>query len=106
MEFIYVLLALAVAVGAYFLFFKKAEPALPPREEPAPSKQKSERAAAPSAKAESTKAKAAKPVSEEAPATCSGSARRAAVDAPATSITTRAPVRQDAGARSDRTQGA
>jgi fused signal recognition particle receptor len=38
MEFIYVLLALAVAVGAYFLFFKKAEPALPPRDEAAPSK--------------------------------------------------------------------
>jgi fused signal recognition particle receptor len=53
MEFIYVLLALAVAVGAYFLFFKKGEPALPPRDEPAPPKAKSERAPA---KAESPKA--------------------------------------------------
>jgi fused signal recognition particle receptor len=59
MEFIYVLLALALAVGAYFLFSrKKEEPALPPREQPAPSKQKSERAAAP-AKAESVKSRAA-----------------------------------------------
>jgi fused signal recognition particle receptor len=66
MEFIYVLLALAVAVGAYFLFFKKAEPALPPREEPAPPKPKSERAPAPAAKRESTKAKAAAPVEEPA----------------------------------------
>jgi len=58
MEFIYVLLALALAVGAYFLFFKtKEEAALPPREQPAPSK-KSERAPAP-AKAESAKARPA-----------------------------------------------
>ena len=59
MEFIYVLLALAVAVGAYFLFFKKSEPALPPREEAAPPKPKSERAQAPAAKAASVKTKAA-----------------------------------------------
>ena len=38
MEFIYVLLALALAVGAYFLFSRKKEEALPPREEPAPTK--------------------------------------------------------------------
>jgi fused signal recognition particle receptor len=42
MEFIYVLLALALAVGAYFLFFRKREvPALPPAEPSAPAKQKS-----------------------------------------------------------------
>jgi fused signal recognition particle receptor len=52
MEFIYVLLALAVAVGAYFLFFKKGEPALPPRDEPALPKPKAERAPT---KAESAK---------------------------------------------------
>jgi fused signal recognition particle receptor len=64
MEFIYVILALAVAVGAYFLFFrKKEEPALPAREQPAPSKQKSERA---QAKAESVKSKVAQPVSADA----------------------------------------
>jgi fused signal recognition particle receptor len=57
MELIYVLLALAVAVGAYFLFFKKKEePALPSKEQPSPQK-KSERAPAP-AKAESLKPKA------------------------------------------------
>jgi fused signal recognition particle receptor len=67
MEFIYVLLALAAAVAAYFLFFKKGEPALPPREEPAPpTKAKSERAPA---KAESIKAKAAAPASAEAEST-------------------------------------
>src|SRR5882724_9438116 len=67
MEFIYVILALAVAVGAYFLFLrKKEEPALPAREQPAPSKQKSERAPA---KAESVKSKVAQPVSaDEEPA--------------------------------------
>jgi fused signal recognition particle receptor len=59
MELIYVLLALALAVGAYFLFFRKPEePALPPREQPTPSKPKSERAAAP-AKAEPAKSRAA-----------------------------------------------
>jgi fused signal recognition particle receptor len=64
MEFIYVLLALALAAGAYFLFLrKKEEPALPPRESPTPAKQKSERAAAPS-KAESVKSKAAERVVE------------------------------------------
>jgi fused signal recognition particle receptor len=58
MEFIYVLLALALAVGAYFLFSrKKEESALPPREQPAPSKQKS--AAPAAAKAESAKSPAA-----------------------------------------------
>jgi fused signal recognition particle receptor len=56
MEFIYVLLALAVAVGAYFLFFKKGEPALPPRDAPAPPKAKTERAPA---KAEAAKSPAA-----------------------------------------------
>jgi fused signal recognition particle receptor len=61
MEFIYVLLALALAVGAYFLFSRKKEEALPPREEPAPTKQKSERAPAP-AKAESIKSRVATPV--------------------------------------------
>jgi len=69
MEFIYVLLALALAVGAYFLFSKKKEePALPPREQPAPSK-KSERAPAP-AKAESGKSRAAEasPADDAAPA--------------------------------------
>src|SRR5438045_2394722 len=66
MEFIYVILALAVAVGAYFLFFrKKEEPALPAREQPAPTKQKSERA---QAKAESVKSKVAQPVSADAEA--------------------------------------
>ncbi|MES1188351.1 MAG: signal recognition particle-docking protein FtsY [Myxococcales bacterium] len=65
MEFIYVLLALALAVGAYFLFFsrKKEEPSLPPREQPAPSKQKSERAPAPA------RAEAVKPRTPEAAAT-------------------------------------
>jgi fused signal recognition particle receptor len=67
MEFIYVLLALVAAVAAYFLFFKKGEPALPPREEPAPpTKAKSERALA---KAESVKAKAAEAVPADADAT-------------------------------------
>lgn len=68
MEFIYVILALAVSVAAYFFFLrKKEEPALPPREQPAPtpSKQKSERAPA---KAESVKSKVAEPIeAEEAP---------------------------------------
>jgi fused signal recognition particle receptor len=63
MEFIYVLLALAVAVGAYFLFFKKGEPALPPRDEPAPPKAKAERAPA---KAESVKSPPAARVEAEA----------------------------------------
>jgi fused signal recognition particle receptor len=65
MEFIYVLLALAVAVGAYFLFFKKAEPALPPREEaaPPPAKAKPERAPA---KAEPAKPKVVEPVASDA----------------------------------------
>jgi fused signal recognition particle receptor len=58
MEFIYVLLALALAVGAYFLFSRKKEEALPPREQPTPSKQKSERAPA-GAKADSVKGRAA-----------------------------------------------
>jgi fused signal recognition particle receptor len=68
MEFIYVLLALALAVGAYFLFFsrKKEESALPPREQPTPSKPKSERAPAPKpAKAESVKTKAAEPAAAD-----------------------------------------
>jgi fused signal recognition particle receptor len=64
MEFIYVLLALAVAVGAYFLFFKKSEPALPPRAEGTPPKQKSQRAEVPATKAESTKAKEAPPAAD------------------------------------------
>jgi fused signal recognition particle receptor len=52
MEFIYVLLALALAVGAFLLFSrKKEEPALPPREEPAPAKPKAERTSAKVAKA-------------------------------------------------------
>jgi fused signal recognition particle receptor len=64
MEFIYVLLALALAVGAYFLFFKKGEPALPPRDEAAPSKAKPERAPA---KAEPVKSPVAGRVEAEAP---------------------------------------
>jgi len=65
MQFIYVVLALALAVGVYFLFLrKKEEPALPSREQPAPSKQKSERAPAPN-KAESLKSKAAEPVATD-----------------------------------------
>lgn len=61
MEFIYVLLALALAVGAYFLFLrKKEEPALPPAQEPVPPKQKAERAPA-AAKAESVKSPVAAP---------------------------------------------
>jgi fused signal recognition particle receptor len=66
MEFIYVVLALAVAVAAYLLFFrKKEEPALPAAA--SPSKQKSERAPAP-AKAESVKSKAAEAIEpDEAP---------------------------------------
>jgi fused signal recognition particle receptor len=63
MEFIYVLLALAVAVGAYFLFFKKGEPALPPRDEPALPKAKAERAPA---KAESVKSPVAARVEADA----------------------------------------
>ena len=65
MEFIYVLLALALAVGAYFLFSRKKEEALPPREQPAPPKQKSERAPA-AAKAESVKARPTAASSEAA----------------------------------------
>ena len=65
MEFIYVILALALAVGAYFLFSrKKEEPALPPREQATPSKPKSERAPAP-AKGESVKSRVAEPVSAD-----------------------------------------
>lgn len=62
MEFIYVLLALALAVGAYFLFFKKGEPALPSRDEPALPKAKSERAPA---KAESVKSPVAASVESD-----------------------------------------
>jgi fused signal recognition particle receptor len=48
MEFIYVLLALALAVGAYFLFLrKKEEPALPPREASLPARSKAETAPTP-----------------------------------------------------------
>ncbi|MDF3067815.1 MAG: Signal recognition particle receptor protein FtsY [Polyangiaceae bacterium] len=59
MEFIYVLLALALAVGAYFLFLrKKEEPALPPREAPAPTSGRAKAAPEPTAtKPESLKAK-------------------------------------------------
>src|SRR4051812_20612500 len=65
MELLYVVLALALVVGAYFLLSrKKEEPALPPREQPAPSKQKPERAAAP-AKAESVKSPVAAPVAAD-----------------------------------------
>jgi fused signal recognition particle receptor len=74
MEFIYVILALALAVGAYFLFSrKKEEPALPPREQATPSKPKSERAPAP-AKGGSVKSPVAEPVSAdaEAPAAAAG----------------------------------
>lgn len=82
MEFIYVLLALALAVGAYFLFSRKKEEALPPREEPAPTKQKSERAPAP-ARRESTKARIAEPApAEEAPASSEPEAVPSARPAP------------------------
>lgn len=60
MEFIYVLLALALAVGAYFLFSRKKEAsALPPREQPTLSKPKAERAPAADAKAGSVKSRVA-----------------------------------------------
>ena len=62
MEFIYVLLALALVVGAYFLFLrKKEEPALPPREAPTPAKKKAELRAAPD-QAEPIEGKAAERV--------------------------------------------
>ena len=52
MEFIYVLLALALAVGAYFLFFRKREePALTSGDAAPTTKQKSERAPSPTTKA-------------------------------------------------------
>ncbi|HVY26714.1 MAG TPA: signal recognition particle-docking protein FtsY [Polyangiaceae bacterium] len=84
MEFIYVLLALALAVGAYFLFLrKKEEPALPPREQPAPPKQKSERAPAAAAKAESVKAPVAAPAeAEEEPVAAEPEGRPSARPAP------------------------
>lgn len=64
MEFIYVLLALALAAGAYFLFLrKKEEPALPPRDDSAPAPAKPAAAPAPT-KPESVKAKAAEAVAE------------------------------------------
>ncbi|HEX2874073.1 MAG TPA: signal recognition particle-docking protein FtsY [Polyangiaceae bacterium] len=82
MEFIYVLLALALAVGAYFLFSRKKEEALPPREEPAPKKQKSERAPAP-AKAESIKSRVADAVpADDAPASDEPAARPSTRPAP------------------------
>lgn len=92
MEFIYVLLALAVAVGAYFLFFKKGEPALPPREEAAPPpKAKSERAPA---KAEPTKSKVAEAAAAEADVSPTASG-----DAPARpSARPAPPSRRDAAA--------
>jgi fused signal recognition particle receptor len=82
MEFIYVLLALALAVGAYFLFSRKKEEALPPRQEPATSKQKSERAPAP-AKAESIKSRAADAVpADDAPPSAEPEAVTSARPAP------------------------
>ncbi len=91
MEFIYVLLALALAVGAYFLFSgKKEEPALPPREQPTPSKQKSERAPAP-AKAESVKSRVAQPVASDVEAPAEPGARLSSRPA--------APSRREAGAK-------
>jgi fused signal recognition particle receptor len=71
MEFIYVLLALALTVGAYFLFFrKKEEPALPARQEPAASKQKSERAPSAAAKRSSVKSAVVETIEpDESPAT-------------------------------------
>jgi fused signal recognition particle receptor len=66
MEFIYVLLALALAVGAYFLFLRKKEvPALPSREQSATAKQKQERAAGEPARADkraSVKSQAVEPI--------------------------------------------
>jgi fused signal recognition particle receptor len=69
MEFIYVLLALALAAGAYFLFFRKREdPALPSGDAASSAKQKSERAPSPTAKAPS-ESKAAPARADEVPAT-------------------------------------
>jgi fused signal recognition particle receptor len=100
MEFIYVLLALALAAGAYFLFLrKKEEPALPPREQPAPSKAKSEHASAPS-KAESVKSKVAEPVESGAEPRTSGepAARPSTRPAP--------PSRRDAAKGAERPSAA
>jgi fused signal recognition particle receptor len=81
MEFIYVLLALALAVGAYFLFSKKKEePVLPPREQPGPSK-KSERAPAPG-KAESVKSRVAKASAPDEATTAEPPARPSTRPAP------------------------
>ncbi len=93
MEFIYVLLALAVAVGAYFLFFKKAEPALPPREESAPPPPaKADRAPAKVAKVEPTSAPAATPAAASEPTSASAEgAPRPSRPAP--------PARKEPGAK-------
>ncbi len=95
MEFIYVLLALAVAVGAYFLFFKKSEPALPPREEAAPPQQKSERGAT---KPASVKTKAAPPAEVVTPDDEANEATAEAVAPPAPARPSRPapPSRRDA----------
>ncbi|HEY6081539.1 MAG TPA: signal recognition particle-docking protein FtsY [Polyangiaceae bacterium] len=72
MEFIYVLLALALAVGAYFLFFRRGEQALPPKDTSTPDRSplKSERAPAP-ARRTSVKQPVAEPIEpdEELPVT-------------------------------------
>lgn len=92
MEFIYVLLALALAVGAYFLFFRKGEPELPPRsEESLPARPKSERAPAPATR-ESIKAPK---VTEPAP---NSPAEAAAPEAPARPSRPSPPTRARASA--------
>jgi fused signal recognition particle receptor len=64
MELIYVLLALAIVAGAYFLFFrKKQEPALPPGEPQVSTRPKAER---PAPSAESAKPAARGPSVEKA----------------------------------------
>jgi fused signal recognition particle receptor len=65
MEFLYVLLALALAAGAYFLFFRKGEQALPPKDTTPPGPPRhSERAPAPTRRA-SVKEPVAEPVAAE-----------------------------------------
>jgi fused signal recognition particle receptor len=106
MEFIYVLLALALAVGAYFLFFKKKEeePSLPAKGPAESIRPKSERAPPP-AKRESLRAPAAEPGSAaEQPAAPSPEARPSVKpappprrDAPAAERPSAAPKARDVG---------
>lgn len=100
MEFIYVLLALALAVGAYFLLFRKSEPQLPAApSEPSPPAAKSERAPTP-ARDESLEAPQAEPAGapEARPSTrpAPPSRREAAPSAPpAEQRPSAAPKRRD-----------